>query len=157
MKQATINTAEETLQVTSAGLVYGGLCLRIDGRDFPDDRWRDFVVVVLSWWSRALARILAGETGPIEVPFMDGPFRVELRQAGPGAISVAGIDQRDVAREMPAVEVDARMLAESVISAADSTMVWCARHDHQSGDTAELVLAVDQLRRSPWTLFGTGK
>ncbi|AUX33572.1 MULTISPECIES: hypothetical protein [Sorangium] len=57
---------------SQAGVVWAGLCLDFGDRAFPDPRWSDFVVVVLTWWLNALMILLRGNSQRQEVMFMEG-------------------------------------------------------------------------------------
>src|SRR5437762_13221547 len=69
---------------SGAGLVYAGMSLQFDGFTFPNAKWTDFVVVVLSWWAAASTRLISGKTYYEEMRFMDGPFLLEFKNATPG-------------------------------------------------------------------------
>ena len=62
--------------------ITGTLFVELGGNAFPDAGWSDFPVVVLGWWVRA-ALALQRTGAPTSFMFMDGPFELELRRAGP--------------------------------------------------------------------------
>jgi len=52
-----------------------------DGQAYPENGWLDFGSVVLSWWLVAAKSLVEG-AAEVELPFMDGPFRLMIRSHG---------------------------------------------------------------------------
>lgn len=48
---------------------------------YPENQWLDFGSVILSWWLVAAKSLLEGAT-EAELPFMDGPYCLEVRRFG---------------------------------------------------------------------------
>lgn len=67
----------DSLMQNRSGAIVGRIYFRSNGLAFPDNQWSDFPVVVLAWWLDALGRLLEGADNE-SLPFMDGPYRVEL-------------------------------------------------------------------------------
>ena len=147
MKNATINLGRNEFGQTEGGLVYGGLHVQIEDVRFPDARWTDFVVVVLAWWCRALARVLEGEKGPVKVRFMEGPYLVNVGPMAEDSIRLELVE----AGLKPYIRYDGDVssshLIESLLSAAVSTLSECKAHSWWSSDADELAEAMSTLRR----------
>lgn len=147
MTKATITVTDGKFGRSGAGLVYGELSLQIGEMRFPGVHWNDFVVVVLTWWCRALLRLLTGEQGPIEVQFMEGPYLAELGPLNSSSLHMvlieAGLNRR-VCRE---ADVEFGPLIESALSASDRTLSECKNRKWLSNDSDELADARDKLRR----------
>jgi hypothetical protein len=147
MTQATINLADGKLGRSAAGLVYGEVFLQIDELSFPHPRWSDFVVVVLTWWCRTLLRLLGGERGPIEVRFMEGPYLAELGPLEGSCLSLMLVEaglRRRICRQ---ADVEIGPLIESVLSAADRTLIECKNRNWWAHDEDELTEARNELRQ----------
>lgn len=131
---------------SAAGLVYGGISLVVGETTFPDLRWTDFVVVVLTWWCRALQRILRGDPEPIEVRFMEGPYLVELQLTRPGFVQIALVEAGLRRRVNTQVEVEIAPLVESLLGASDRTLLECRNRSWWSPDADELLKEVVELK-----------
>jgi hypothetical protein len=146
MTRASLNLSGGGFGRTATGLVYAELYLQVGELQFPDSRWTDFVVVVLSWWCEALHRLLAGVREPIDVRFMEGPYLVEIGPLDQGRVHLVLVEDRK--REICCeAEVDARVLVRSVVSATDKTLKECRTRDCWSDDTGKLLAASIALRR----------
>lgn len=47
---------------------------------FPDDKWTDFAVNVLEWWSNEIMNIHYGDNVTFKLRFEDGPYWIEARK-----------------------------------------------------------------------------
>ena len=45
---------------------------------FPDNKWDDFVVIILGWWVDAALALFTGQEKLVVLYFMDGSFQVNL-------------------------------------------------------------------------------
>lgn len=147
MKDATIHVGTERLGQTAAGLVYGGLHIQLDERRFPDLGWTDFVVVVLAWWCRALARVLEGEQSPVEVRFMEGPYLVMIGPMSGQTLRLELVEAGKNRRVLCEADVLSDPLVKSVLASAESTIAECRKRDWWSKDADELVDALAVLKR----------
>ena len=120
---------------SGSGALTGALYLKLGDRCFPNAVWSDFVVVVLEWWCSALQRLHQGELGPIAVPFMDGPYRVEIESLADERLDLTLV--RSGARHDQEIDrsmVDRNQLTYSVIVAARATLRQCRQHGWSSKD-----------------------
>jgi len=147
MTQATLKLADDKFGRSAARLVYGQFCVQINESCFPGPGWSDFVVIVLTWWCRAVAELLNGERGPIQVRFMEGPYLAELGPLEGSLLHLvlveAGLNRR-ICRE---ANVEIGPLIESALWAADRTLMECKNRGWWSRDADELAEARDKLRR----------
>jgi hypothetical protein len=147
MTVATLQLVVEKFGRSDAGLVYGEVSLEVDGFSFPDPKWSDFVVVVLKWWCDALTRILRGDSGLIEVRFMEGPYLAELAAVNERALQLALIEAGLQRRILSRTVVETAPLVESVLFAAQRTLDECRNRGWLSRDADELAEARRQLQR----------
>lgn len=64
-------------------LITGEICFAVGDMFFPELRWNDFVVIVLTWWVETVTTIRTLEIGTTcEFRFMDGPFLVKGLKTG---------------------------------------------------------------------------
>lgn len=147
MQDARVEARTNDLTLTEAGLVFGGVWLRVDGVAFPAEGWTDFVVVVLGWWADAAAELLTGNAVPIEVDFMDGPYRARLRLAD-GGWNLDLLERGRTLLVLRTVLVDGRLLATSVIRASERVLEACLKYGWVSTDTSRLDVALRRLKAS---------
>jgi hypothetical protein len=140
-----IDVADDRLSRSRSGNVLGGIWLSVDGSAFPTALWSDFIVVVLGWWCQALLELLSGDQGPIEVNFMDGPYRVDLGPLDRGSLHVVLVERDRKGRE---ADVEVGPLVLSVLSAAARTLQECKAHNWWSRDEETLAQAREDLRRA---------
>jgi hypothetical protein len=145
MKEAKICLGDDNLGRSRVGIVHGPICLRVDGFSFPDLQWTDFVVVILTWWCRALFRILEGDRGPVEVRFMEGPFLVELGPQGKDTLRLTLVEAGLKRRIVRNADVKTAPLIRSIISASDRTLIQCKKHQWWSNDEDCLAAAREDL------------
>jgi hypothetical protein len=103
------------LSVRPEGSAIGGIWLVTGFDEFPRCRWYDFVVVVLSWWSAAILRLLRNNSKVEHVPFMEGPYAVEVSKAQSGKLQLRMFAGPSGGREVAEGEADIKRFA-SVLS-----------------------------------------
>jgi len=126
------------------GVVTGEICLTIDGQAFPEPGWNDFAVVVLGWWTEAIAELLDGAPYR-ELLFMDGPYlaAISASRLGEGRIRLLG--DEDV--KPPATHIiDLSQLAEHVDRAGREVLRFCLVQGHDDPDVATLSANLELLR-----------
>ncbi|WP_434387716.1 hypothetical protein [Melittangium boletus] len=138
----TLHVDTDSLARTASGSLTGVLFLRGDGGAFPDERWSDFPVVVLTWWLEALDGLRAGRAPSASCRFMEGPFRVELTRRG-AELLVRG--QRTGRRVEVLLEerADLETFWREVRAVASRVVAACAAHGWTSKDLEALRGALD--------------
>jgi hypothetical protein len=58
------------------------LYIRYEGRTFPNEQWTDYAYTVLSMWTDSLLRNLSNRKAKFELPFFDGPYRLDAEKIG---------------------------------------------------------------------------
>jgi hypothetical protein len=131
---------ESTLHQSKKGSITGVVYFDFGDILFPDDRWNDFVVVVVTWWLSALEKLERGIDREVVLQFMDGPYRITLTRQDATTVLLSCIEDRrnggvlhEERVELPALTAQVRRLARKVASA-------CSRNHLQSSD-------LDVLRR----------
>lgn len=149
MKEARLILGYDSLTRSSSGHVHGLLCIQVEELKFPSADWNDFVVVVLGWWCRACHELIGTDNGPLEVPFMDGPYRVQMQRHEKQSIDLRLIENRSsgsVVRHH--AQVSAHVLLESAVAAAAMTVSQCQARQWSSRDIDELADAVKSLKQA---------
>jgi hypothetical protein len=71
----------DSLTQSARGAVFGEISVALDNSHFPEQKWNDFIVVVLGWWSGSCVALLRGAQQQEELWFMDGPFLMNMERA----------------------------------------------------------------------------
>lgn len=125
----------------------GCIHIAMGGVAFPSASWRDFLVVVLGWWSRAAYRLIAEGSKREIVNFMDGPHSVEIEKEVNGILrfrALTGDGRRKVFAE---ADEDATSFARDLLRQAEAVLIVCKDKGWTSPDLDELQDSVGALER----------
>ena len=142
IREAIVELDLSTLRRSEHGSVTGVVAIRADGGTFPEVRWNDFPVVILSWWLEPVSRILQGTTRVWECRFMEGPLSVRLEQRRGDTWSLVGFRNSRV--EFTAT-VSCRAFIRSLLDAACQILRECQHRGWQSRD-------IETLGSAVWTI-----
>lgn len=138
---------ECSIQKSSSGSITGVLFWTVDDQFFPDDKWNDFVVLVVSWWVRSVSRMLDGTSTAESLNFMDGPFSVECTVVN----SVANcryVDRRSEELIICDVNMELESLSSEIFAVAKSVLRSCHLEGIRTSDVVELEHGVEKLEES---------
>jgi len=79
VEEIDIKIIPETLMLTRGNMITGEIYFTTKSDAFPEKEWRDFVVVILTWWYDAIINILKNKQNEMTetLYFMDGPFMIK--------------------------------------------------------------------------------
>lgn len=121
---------EENIDVTSSGQVVSQLAIKVDGNYFPDEKWQDFVQVVLCWWLEAVKDLSTGNKAEVTLDFMDGPFCLVVRKDR--SVDLWKLSFVRVSSDKPIILytslVDSYEFMMSIIQAANRFIRACIKH-----------------------------
>ncbi|GGU15712.1 hypothetical protein GCM10010289_41910 [Streptomyces violascens] len=122
---------EESMEISAAATVWGGVWVNLDGCGFPEADWNDLPVALACEFLRVSDRIRRAEFKSHRVHFFDGPFWVEFERVGEGKVevSVGGGSPRNVV--LPSGDVVAAIRSYSA-----AILTSCLRRGW--GDTADV-------------------
>lgn len=128
-----------SLSRSRMGSITGVVFLRGPAGDFPDDRWSDFPVVVLSWWIEGLTAVTAGRESSFQGLFMCGPLAFVVQRGSGSSGRIAwGTRGEDVAVGI----VDIVALLHSAVAAGRLVAEGCRARDWRGSDLHNLVQAI---------------
>jgi hypothetical protein len=139
-------TALETLHVRARGPATGGIWLETGGAEFPGAGWNDFIVVVLSWWSGAILRLLQKTSDRERVHFMDGPYAVELLRMD-GELQLRMFAGPSEGREVAVGVADMRRFVVELTTQSRRLLDECRLREWWSPDAETLASCVHDLER----------
>lgn len=131
---------ESTLRQSKKGSITGVVFFDFGDVLFPDDRWNDFVVVVVTWWLGALERLERGIDREVVFQFMDGPYSINLTRQDANDALLRCIEDRSHGGILHEERVDLPTLAAQVRRLARQIVSACRRSGFESSD-------VDTLKR----------
>ena len=127
------------------GQVTGVLYFSITAESFPNEKWDDFVTILLWWWQDALLRLLTGVQRSADLLFMDGPYRLHVSRLRGNELSVVRF-ARD--RQFgDAILGDIRVLKSDLVAAAKVVLAYCLENGLANRDVDELVKRTAQLEQ----------
>ena len=136
----------ETIAFRGARPPTGVVFLESGEMSFPDPEWDDFVVVILGWYARAVARLGSLQATTEVVDFMDGPFAVELSLLRDRSLRVRGLTGPDRDREAFSSNTEFDAFALGVAKAASEVLARCRDAGHSSNDVQQLEACERALR-----------
>jgi hypothetical protein len=147
MDNARVQLDLDRLGRSGAGLVIAGLSVQVGEVHFPNRQWTDFVVVVLSWWAEAFVRLLRGDLDRVEARFMEGPFLMELQQAGTGLWRMRLVEAGLKRRVQGETVIQIGPFVRTCLEACERTLETCRNHGWWSSDAQALSIAAANLRK----------
>jgi hypothetical protein len=60
---------------------------------FPEERWKDFAVVITTWWLDAVQRLEKGIDQEVELFFMDGPYHIVATRLSGDAVKLRCVER----------------------------------------------------------------
>jgi hypothetical protein len=132
-----------SLSKTARDQIAGVVYVQIDGTAFPEARWSDSVIVVLSSWLEVLQSLRPGSRQVLTLRFFDGPFRLEVRDVGEQVL-VRAIDSRGSDAVVDEAQVDLVKIRRSVTTAALQVLRECSKRCWWSPDIDHLVRLTSQ-------------
>lgn len=137
MTGSSIIVDVSSVKVRVGGPATGNLCFLVDGYEFPEHGWNDFVVVVLSWLAAALVLLFRGASTRESVNFMDGPYSIEISGPSSGMLWFQPLESRK-AQDGILGSAPAHEFARSLISQARDVLSACREQNWWSSDAAAL-------------------
>ena len=145
MDTAQVRVDFNRLGRSNAGLVFAGLCVQVGEACFPDREWTDFVVVVLSWWADAFEQLLRGDRSRVQARFMEGPFLMEIQNAGTGFWLMQLVEEGLERRVRGEKVIPIVPLVSSCADVCESVLDACRDHEWWSSDAHALSTAAAKL------------
>lgn len=108
----------ESVRVGADGTATGVIYWDVEGAQFPEAGWNDFVVVILGWWLQDVIALLRGETKDVALDFMDGPFSVLLRVDNEH-VAVHFVDRSRERQPSSGFQLDRNEIRQMVLHAAE--------------------------------------
>ena len=139
-----VEVDESSFEVSSSGMVTGGVWIQLGDYSFPEQRWNDFVVVVMSWWCEALNGLVGSDASAV-CRFMDGPYEFHLsyKDADTIGISFAEGAKRGIVRE---AVVDRTQFLTDLRFAAKRALGFCNNQRITNADIINLRRQVRLLK-----------
>ena len=128
-------------------LVSGPIWLEAGAESFPGRGWTDFPVVILGFWLTNLQPLLDLRAKTTQLPFMDGPYSCIVEVSSPDHWMMAFV-QRNAqgAYTLFTTAIEASVVVEQVISAADAVANFCRKQQWIDNDLETLESSLRQMK-----------
>ncbi|WML26147.1 hypothetical protein [Neobacillus sp. OS1-33] len=101
VEKADIIVNFNSLCISSRKSITGEIYFLIGDRYFPEEGWNDFVIIILSWWHKALINIKNSQTNTThEFDFMDGPLVVKATKISENNLKLDFIKENSDTQEI---------------------------------------------------------
>jgi len=129
-----------TLRVNTGGSITGTVFFRCGDALLPGDHWRDFVVRLLTWWLKQVARELLVNPIPYyrDLQFMEANLVVRLWGVGPNRLELAPTTSLGWRSPDECFIVETTTLMQSLLSAAEEVLGVVEARGWASPETEEL-------------------
>src|SRR5262245_42851085 len=125
----TLRIDGDSLDISASEAVWGGVWLEIDGHPFPETKWNDLVLALVTELLEALRD--AGRGGGRRVRFFDGPHWIDLRGDDDGSVRLSTSDQHATtiaATDLPGVIGQVQDTARELVALCERRG-WSDLHD----------------------------
>lgn len=138
-----VKSLTDTLRISRDGKITGIIYFRINGSEFPDPEWNDFVIIVLRWWVEAILNLASGVEVSEDLLFMDGPYLLSVNLNDRTA-EIELIE--DVSRQsLGSARVRFADLANSILCTAKEVLSSCNKNAWQSEEIGCLEKSAKEL------------
>jgi hypothetical protein len=127
-----------SLRQSRIGSITGVLFLDFGEAQFPERRWSDFVVVVLTWWLETLQSISRADQEPTYLQFMDGPYRVRVSPSGTDGLLMECIEERPSELVVHSSTEDFEKTMREIRGAAEQVLKACIQREWRSNELDRL-------------------
>jgi uncharacterized protein YkvS len=146
MDQIKIKVNNNSLYINNSNNILGEIYLEKNGYIyFPEEKWTDFVVIILSWWMKKLRSIKHVKCGEnIEVDFMNGPLMLIIEKINDNEVNLTGIKRNLISAD---VLFEAKTHLDDLMRglvAASNSVVHYAKSKHW--ETKELIELEKELK-----------
>nr|WP_106779136.1 hypothetical protein [Lysinibacillus timonensis] len=102
MDEIKIIVNKTTLFINNTNNIVGEIYIEKNGHNFfPNEKWTDFVVVILYWWTKKLRSFEYAKVGEkTELEFMDGPLLLRLEKVNDHEVNLLGIKKNLINEEV---------------------------------------------------------
>jgi hypothetical protein len=146
-----LQTDLQELERAQSGAIWGHVWLHTSNCSFPEERWWDAIVPVVTWWSTALARVTGREIPKDSHHFLDGPFRVDLSLSPENQnIVTVHLVKMGLSGEMliDSVEEYAVTLLQNTIAVGKELIAACEKRGWADREVANLFSAVQKAEEA---------
>lgn len=120
-----INISPETLSRATSGAITGRLSVTIDGLDYPEKEWSDFIVIVLSWWIDEILSILKQESDNAICEFMDGSYEFAIDRIDQRDWKISFVEKIKSGKRQANITINSSMVTDSLLKTSRRVLQAC--------------------------------
>ena len=141
-----VKIKKNSISMSKYGSITGIIYYDFDDFQFPDKNWKDFIVVIVSWWLEVLDEILYSPIGfECELDFMEGPQFILLKKSCENSLILECFDRDFVGTPNFSSEVSVDNFVNSLVFAANKLSNICLKENWLNDDIKNLRKSLDKL------------
>ncbi|MFC3384398.1 hypothetical protein [Couchioplanes azureus] len=137
-----------TTPSSADGIVTADVWLTLDGVAFPENRWNDFSIAVLSSATTAYEEIAHGAPDAFSY-FFDGPFYLYYRRIAGGLVAVeANTDKGGVPKTLAAGDIEIEPWRTTLLAATEATLEAMSGKPHTE-EPHDIMQRIKEVLQAP--------
>jgi len=125
-----------------SGTIWGTVYFELDeGQFFPNQDWTDLTVACVRNWLEMTLTLAEGTVSSNDIPFYDGPVRIEATATDSGMVDLRFL-HRDVVKYT--AKANSRDLLDNALMVGRQLMANCAERNWSNRDTDSLAMWIDR-------------
>lgn len=116
MTQSFLNIDIDSIDRYSGALFTGKVYFSVGDSFFPEEKWDDFLNVILNWWLIELSDLMEQKITVAKLRFMDGPYFVTINSNRQYSICEFSMVEDRKNLEINSVEISIDQLLKSIKS-----------------------------------------
>lgn len=145
MDKVVLHIEPESFQKLESQSIIGIIYFDFGRYQFPEEKWNDFIVVILSWWLSALREIVFGNGKQQELRFMDGPFYLSINRVDKFFCRIECLGQEIEENAEFSGEYMLAEVVDTVLNAARLVANTCSKKGWTTSDVYDLKATIKEL------------
>lgn len=148
MDHLRIKVNNDSLYLNNSNQIIGEIYFEKNGYlFFPEEKWSDFVVIILSWWTEKFRYFEYASIGEfIELGFMDGPLLIRIERISKNALRIVGIKENSYNKEVLfKADTNYNVLKRSLLNVSKSVLGFVKLKNWETEETINLENKIKSL------------
>lgn len=148
MDHLRIKVNNDSLYLNNSNQIIGEIYFEKNGYlFFPEEKWSDFVVIILSWWTEKFRYFeYASIREFLELGFMDGPLLIRIERISKNALRIVGIKENSYNKEVLCkADTNYNVLKRSLLNVSKSVLGFVKLKNWETEETINLENKIKSL------------
>jgi hypothetical protein len=136
-----INICLDNLSINNRNVITGEIYFSYNDQYFPEKGWDDFIVVILTWWHKAIINLISSRQNGIvqEFEFMDGPLLVKGTKLSDDIVELQFIkEKKDSEHIFFTCQTSINKFKKTLLNSTKQLLKDIKKRNWQSDDIEEL-------------------